>query len=207
MKRSLIFIAVFMGVVISSPAHADGDGTYAVLDSNNNITNIIVCGSACSGGSFDGQRVVLQIPTVPSGQSQYGYFGSYNPNTNTFITPQTLAPVTSSESTKVVDQITGNSTKDSLNATVNKSNGFIAPNSLSDPLPALTTITTEAKISALKTTVDSQGNTVVVDSESATLLANLTAEQILQTISNMTGEPILASHSATFLHLLITMGY
>jgi hypothetical protein len=207
MKRGLVFIAVIMGVFISSPAHADGDGTYAVLDSNNNITNIIVCGSACSGGSFGGQKVVLQVPTVPSGQSQYGYFGSYSPNTNTFITPQVLTPITNSQSTTVVNQETGSSITTSLSATVNKSNGFTAPKSLNDPLPVLKPITTGAQISANQKTLDDQGHTVLVGSESAFLPSDLTSQQILETVSGMTGQPILSSHSQAFLHLLIVMGY
>jgi hypothetical protein len=74
---------------------AKADPTYAVLDSNGNVTNIIVCGSACAGGTFGGNKVVLQVAPDPvTNQNRGGvwYPGntSYNDNTGVFtiVNPQ-----------------------------------------------------------------------------------------------------------------------
>jgi hypothetical protein len=220
--NSLLITAslLLFGVLTSSQAHADagtcsaGDpcGTYAVLDSSNNIINSIVCQAAvCGGGTFGGQTVVLQMPTNPngSGNPQAGYFGSYNPQNNTFTVPSYPSGSSISEPVTTIKVDNGQTITDTIKATVNYGVGkFTAPTSITDPFtPFPMSKTTSAVISAKRNTTDLNGSTIFVGSESATLLANLTSQQILQAISSMTGEPILASHSTTFLHLLITMGY
>ena len=82
-----LFISMFLILNLSS---AKADPTYAVLDANGNVTNIIVCGSACAGGTFAGQTVVPQVAADPvTGENRGGFwFGpgttSYDSNTGTF---------------------------------------------------------------------------------------------------------------------------
>jgi len=69
-------------IIVSSMANASADPTYAVLDANGNVTNIIVCGSACAGGTFAGQTVVPQVAAGPSGENRGGFW--YGPGTTTY---------------------------------------------------------------------------------------------------------------------------
>jgi len=61
-----------------------------VLDANGNVTNIIVCGSACAGGTFAGQQVVLQVAADPqTGENRGGFWQgpgttTYDSNSGTF---------------------------------------------------------------------------------------------------------------------------
>jgi hypothetical protein len=208
MKRGLVFIAVVMGVFISSPAHADGGlpqadtgtpGTYAVLDSNNNITNIIVCSAVvCGGGSFAGQTVVLQQPHSPD-NNQTGYWGTYNPQTNTFTTP----PQVSSSQNQVI--VTNNKV-DTLGVVIEKAQQFVGPKTVDSPQPVIKTVTTVAGLSA-KETIKKANGSEYTSVNYAEIQGGLTSQQILETVANMTGQPILSAHSQEFIHLLIVMGY
>ena len=88
MKKSLFgFITLLLSFNLSS---AQADPTYAVLDSNGNVTNIIVCGSACAGGTWAGQTVVPQVAADPvTGENRGGFWQgpgttTYDPNSGTF---------------------------------------------------------------------------------------------------------------------------
>jgi hypothetical protein len=59
------------------------DQTYAVLDSNGNVTNIIVCGSACASGEFAWNKVVPQVAADPVTNENRGGFW-YGPGTTTY---------------------------------------------------------------------------------------------------------------------------
>jgi hypothetical protein len=62
MKNKLKIVILFVsGLLILNASIAKADPTYAVLDANGNVTNVIVCGSACASGEFGGNRVVLQV--------------------------------------------------------------------------------------------------------------------------------------------------
>ena len=66
MKKNLNIFALFTTVLLSlNVSSASADPTYAVLDSNGNVTNVIVCGSACASGEFGGNKVVLQVAADP----------------------------------------------------------------------------------------------------------------------------------------------
>lgn len=74
-------IAIIFTVFCTKTAFADP--TYAVLDSSGNVTNVIVCGSACEGGTFGGQRVVLQVAADPvTGANRGGVW--QGPGTTTY---------------------------------------------------------------------------------------------------------------------------
>jgi hypothetical protein len=83
MKRNLSIFGLFAVILLASNvSSANADPTYAVLDSNGNVTNIIVCGSACAGGTFAGQTVVPQVAAGPSGENRGGFW--YGPGTTTY---------------------------------------------------------------------------------------------------------------------------
>ena len=81
MKKNLFsfIVSTFLFLNLSS---AKADPTYAVLDANGNVTNIIVCGSACAGGTFAGQTVVPQVAAGPSGENRGGFW--QGPGTTTY---------------------------------------------------------------------------------------------------------------------------
>ena len=82
-----LFALMLLSFNLSS---AKADPTYAVLDSNGNVTNVIVCGSACASGEFGGNKVVLQVAADPVTNENRGSFWqgpgttTYNENTGVF---------------------------------------------------------------------------------------------------------------------------
>jgi hypothetical protein len=90
-----------------STNQASADPTYAVLDANGNVTNIIVCGSACAGGTFAGQTVVPQVAADPvTGANRGGFWQgpgttTYDANSGTFT--MTDNRVISKSETEVLD--------------------------------------------------------------------------------------------------------
>lgn len=113
MKKIITGFAIaFLTVLSIQPSNADP--TYAVVDSNGNVTNIIVCGIACSGSPFGppgglmgpafattpilngfagpaGEKIVLQVAADPqTGENRGGFWNgpgttTYNDQTGTFI--------------------------------------------------------------------------------------------------------------------------
>ena len=91
MKNKLKVIVLFVSaLLVLNTAIAKADQTYAVLDSNGNVTNIIVCGSACASGEFGGSRVVPQVAADPiTGENRGGFWQgpgttTYDSNSGTF---------------------------------------------------------------------------------------------------------------------------
>ena len=91
MKKNLSIFGLLLVILLTSNVFsASADPTYAVLDANGNVTNIIVCGSACSGGTFGGQTVVPQVAADPvTGNNRGGFWQgpgttSYDSNSGTF---------------------------------------------------------------------------------------------------------------------------
>ena len=97
MKRPLIIsllIALITAVITSSPqaiaqcTASDPCGTWAMLDPQGTVTNIIVCqASVCGGGTWAGQTVVPQVAPNPVTNDTYGtggYWGTYDSNTREF---------------------------------------------------------------------------------------------------------------------------
>lgn len=90
MNRKLVaLVASNLILLVGAPA-ANADPTYAVLDANGNVTNIIVCGSACASGEFGGNKVVLQVAADPvTGENRGGFWQgpgttTYDANSGTF---------------------------------------------------------------------------------------------------------------------------
>jgi len=74
---------IIAALTLFSISQAYADQTYAVIDSSGNVTNIIVCGSACAGGTFAGQTVVPQVAADPTtGANRGGLW--YGPGTTTY---------------------------------------------------------------------------------------------------------------------------
>jgi len=84
MKKNISVFGLLLSILLASNvSSASADPTYAVLDANGNVTNIIVCGSACAGGTWAGQTVVLQVAADPvTGENRGGFW--YGPGTTTY---------------------------------------------------------------------------------------------------------------------------
>ena len=83
MKKNISILGLLATILLASNvSYASADPTYAVLDASGNVTNIIVCGSACAGGTFAGQTVVPQVAAGPSGENRGGFW--YGTGTTTY---------------------------------------------------------------------------------------------------------------------------
>lgn len=85
-----VLFSLVASLLLFNLSSAQADPTYAVLDANGNVTNIIVCGSACASGEFGGNKVVLQVAADPVTNENRGGFWqgpgttTYNENTGVF---------------------------------------------------------------------------------------------------------------------------
>ena len=96
MKNRIILplvFAILSAVITSAPqaianqcSPSDPCGTWAMLDPQGTVTNIIVCqASVCGGGTWAGQTVVQQVaPNPVTHESQGGYWGTYDQSTKEF---------------------------------------------------------------------------------------------------------------------------
>jgi hypothetical protein len=98
MKKSLAMtlnLVILSAVITSAPqaiaspcSAADPCGTWAMLDPQGVVTNIIVCqASVCGSGTWDGQRVVPQVaanPVTNDTSGTGGYWGTYDSSTKEF---------------------------------------------------------------------------------------------------------------------------
>jgi len=78
MKRTIVsagLLAITSLGIFTSAAHAEDHGAscsagnpcgqYAIVDPNGVVTNVIICqATVCGGGTFAGNKVVLQVPTL-----------------------------------------------------------------------------------------------------------------------------------------------
>jgi hypothetical protein len=81
--KKVLFSLIASSLLLFNLSSAKADPTYAVLDSNGNVTNIIVCGSACASGEFGGNKVVLQVAADPvTGENRGGVW--QGPGTTTY---------------------------------------------------------------------------------------------------------------------------
>lgn len=109
MKKNMNVFALLTAILLTlNISSASADDTYAMLDANGNVTNIIVCGSACAGGTFAGQKVVLQVAGDPvTGETRGGiWYGpgttTYDSNSGTFTATD---PRSSTRSVSVIEKI------------------------------------------------------------------------------------------------------
>ena len=158
MKNKLKIVTLFIAAILTiNVSVANADGTYAVLDSSGNVTNIIVCGSACASGEFGGNKVVPQVAADPvTGENRGGVW--QGPNTTTYsndgvFTVNHIGPVTRTEielddqNVETISSVTVNSTAQSFLYTDTLSYNIDWSKVLKDDVP---TISTGAKISVLK---------------------------------------------------------
>ena len=158
MKNKLKIVTLFISAILTiNVSVANADGTYAVLDSSGNVTNIIVCGSACASGEFGGNKVVPQVAADPvTGENRGGVW--QGPNTTTYsndgvFTVNHIGPVTRTEielddqNVETISSVTVNSTAQSFLYTDTLSYNIDWSKVLKDDVP---TISTGAKISVLK---------------------------------------------------------
>ena len=81
--KKFLFSLISLSLLVLNLSSAKADPTYAVLDANGNVTNIIVCGSACASGEFGGNKVVLQVAADPVTNENRGGFW-HGPGTTTY---------------------------------------------------------------------------------------------------------------------------
>ena len=117
MKRNFMTVVTVSSlIIVSSMANASADPTYAVLDANGNVTNIIVCGSACASGEFGGNKVVLQVAADPvTGENRGGFWQgpgttTYDANSGTFTMVDKGEVTNSSVATDTDSTITSSAT-------------------------------------------------------------------------------------------------
>jgi hypothetical protein len=110
MKKNLSIFGLFTTILLTlNVSSASADPTYAVLDANGNVTNIIVCGSACASGEFAGNKVVLQVAADPvTGANRGGIWQgpgttTYDSNTGVF-TMNSPQLITNSETETNTDE-------------------------------------------------------------------------------------------------------
>lgn len=138
---SVLVTALLLTGLSAFPAKADGEATYAVVDSTGTVTNIIVCTAAVCGpgGSWGGRMpsdtgcpgcsLVLQISANPiTGQNQGGHIGTqdnpvkYNSQEQVFTqgSASMPAPVTITETVETA----------TLTATINSESITFGPDSM-----------------------------------------------------------------------------
>ncbi len=84
MKKNISIFGLLVAILLTfNISSASADPTYALIDANGNVTNIIVCGSACAGGEWAGQKAVLQVAADPvTGENRGGFW--QGPGTTTY---------------------------------------------------------------------------------------------------------------------------
>jgi hypothetical protein len=126
MKKSLAIalnLVVLSAVITSAPqaiasqcSAGDPCGTWAMLDSQGVVTNIIVCqASVCGGGTWAGQTVVQQVapnPVTNDTTGTGGYWGTYDSSTKEFTVDrngpnQTPAPTQTNSETRTATDLDG----------------------------------------------------------------------------------------------------
>jgi hypothetical protein len=122
MKKTLLVFAILtsmLSVVNISQANADCSannpcGTWAVLDNQGVVTNVIVCqASVCGGGSFGGQTVVPQVAPNPVTHDPYGtgsYIGNPDQGTEVRYSEGTFIITENTSITNTVTEVDGETT-------------------------------------------------------------------------------------------------
>jgi len=117
MRKNLSIFGLFTAILLASNvSFANADPTYAVLDANGNVTNIIVCGNACASGEFGGNKVVLQVAADPvTGENRGGFWQgpgttTYDSNSGTFTMVDRGEVTNSSVATDTDSTITSSAT-------------------------------------------------------------------------------------------------
>jgi hypothetical protein len=95
MKKKSMFLVLstlLLSILAISPSYADGCSledpceTWAMLDDNNKVINIIVCQpSVCGSGIWDGRKVVRQVASNPNTNDTTNT-GGYNSDSNRTVT-------------------------------------------------------------------------------------------------------------------------
>jgi len=186
MKRNFMTVVTVSSlIIVSSMANASADSTYAVVDANGNVTNIIVCGSFCAGGTFGpgGDRAVLQVTADPqTGENRGGYWQgpgttTYDSNTGVF-TMNSPQPVTNSATETDAN---GNKISSTVTIDSGKSVSFTAQD-VSGSTPKLTDLgyrdSTGATVKVTKQYI--QDSLAQSKSESMTLVNRMTQGELTE---------------------------
>ena len=208
----VISIALVISGLTSFPSYANGEATYAVVDSSGLVTNVIVCQESVCGSSgswagtmpsdtpWAGQKLVLQVPANEiTGKNQGGIFTSldlatpkqlvtYDSNTKLFSTGSADGPAPVMR-TEVVDSVT-------LSAIINSNTVTFGPDNFINGKMEFTPVVnteTEANISATKV----NGNSRIVED-----LSFSTPQTVEQIRASLTEELVMLR---TYLNNLIVL--
>jgi len=195
-------------------------GTWAVLNDRNEVTNIIVCTvGVCGGGTFGGNRVVLQVPTNPdgSGAPQGGYFAgnnspnpvTYNPQNNTFNVPFAGGTLQAPQQPSTTLHSDGTKTTTTLGAAIGKDGLLQAPTSILGPTPRITLggLTNSAGVSVVEVTTDASGKVLLTINQSKAIVPGLSADQVNFLLYNDATNTLLSANAASLTHMLFALGY
>ena len=222
MKKNKVVI-LFTAVLISVPIISYADepqGTWAVVDANGLVTNIIVCTESVCGasGSWGGRmpadapcpgcRLILQVPANPvTGQNQGGYYNPppqpgepdrtvhYDDQKQVFTQGTSSAPIVISrnEQEVTIDTVT------SLNATILSTQVTFGPNNYQNGQMQMNTIIDSTTGAILSVNQYSRSN--LNDSSTATAVFSSPQTQA-QVTAAVADKPLISSRLARFFALL-----
>ena len=207
MKRNFMTVLTVSSlIIVSSMANASADPTYAVVDANGNVTNIIVCGSACASGEFGGNKVVLQVAADPvTGENRGGYWQgpgttTYDSNTGVF-TMNSPQPVTNSATETDAN---GNKISSTVTIDSGKSVSFTAQD-VSGSTPKLTDLgyrdSTGATVKVTKQYI--QDELAQSKSESMTLVNRMTEGELTE-VAKAENKTLIIENITSVVRLLNT---
>jgi hypothetical protein len=233
-KVTSIISAAGLLVVLSSgismsAAHAEDHGAscsagnpcgqYAVVDPSGVVTNVIICqATVCGGGTFAGNKVVLQVPTSSDGSgnpASPGYISpqgqapvTYNSHNNTFNVPNGGGTIQAPSQVSTTFNPNKTSTTTQLDAQVCKDGVLQAPTSLNGLPSSITgTATSCGIISGIETHNDSEGNTVSSATQSQTFAPGLSHDEMMAIINSNLSNYLIIANAESLVHLLFTIGY
>jgi hypothetical protein len=199
--KYLVLSIVAFGLFSVSPAtagecsEADPCGTWAVVSESGTVINIIVCQpSVCGSGTFNNQKVVLQVPASPvTHNSQGGWLTSpsadpatgstavtYDQNKNEF----TLNNQTQTVKVEVINsnENTDQESVDVLSTKVSTNKSTFSPTDLTNGVPVMKPVidsNSSATISVTSTVVNSE----TTSTEEYTFVTPQTSSQIDEVIT------------------------
>ena len=181
MKKILFLISIFTFSILSFQS-ANADPTYAMLDANGNVTNVIVCGSACAGGTFAGQKVVLQVAENPVTHQNAGGIWQ-GPNTTTYNDQTGIFTVRDPQPTIITNSFTdvdGNNNQITMSAqTTSNSRSFSYQDTVNNPNNINFTIGFDENSPATVSVIRKLESLDTFDYESLTFTSRKTSQEIL----------------------------
>ena len=222
-------VAVVILGIFTSAAYAEDHGAscsagnpcgqYAIVDPSGVVTNVIICqATVCGGGTFAGNKVVLQVPTSSDGSgnpASPGYISpqgqdpvTYNARNNTFNVPNGGGTVQAPSQVSTTFNSNKTSTTTELDAQVCRDGILQAPTSLNGSLSSIIgTVTSCGVVSGTEIHTDSNGNTVSEITQSQRFAPGLSHDEMMAIVNNNLSNYLIIANAESLVHLLFTIGY